>query len=209
LTINVSEFFRDPDQFARLRSQILPELLSARRRIRIWSAGCSHGAEPYSIAMLLSEPGSAPRVPILATDMDTAALAQATAGGPYSPDQVRNVPRVDLRRYFRSEEGQYWINDGLRRLVEFREHNVLDGSFGRDFDLIMCRNVMIYLSSEAKARLLRRLSGALIPGGVLFVGGTEAILESSRFGLQRLYGDFYQRVASVPHVSSCVAKAAL
>lgn len=192
LTINVTEFFRDPAHFDRLATDVLPMLLRERGRLNIWSAGCSYGAEPYSVAILLHELGAAGRARILATDLDRDALARARAGGPYSPAEVRNVRPGWLRRYFVRDGEGYRVVDTLRRL-EIRELDLLAGPFERGFDLILCRNVMIYFSAEVKSQLFRRFSESLRPGGVLFVGGTEALLGDDLAPFERLGGNFYRR----------------
>ena len=146
LTINVSEFFRDAAQFDRLQNQILPGILAHNPKIRIWSSACSHGEEPYSIAIILQELNAAHRATILATDIDRAVLAQARAGGPYRRQDVRNVSAPRLQAFFTRDGERYTIIENLRRRVDFREVNLLSGRFEPDLDLIVCRNVMIYFS---------------------------------------------------------------
>lgn len=126
LTINVTEFFRDPAQFDRLAADILPALLRQSGRLNIWSAGCSYGAEPYSVAILLHELKAADRARILATDLDHEALARARAGGPYLPAELRNVRPGWLRRYFTQDGEGYRVIPELRRL-EIRELDLLTG----------------------------------------------------------------------------------
>lgn len=197
LTINVSEFFRDGTQFTYFKSVILPELLRSRQRLNIWTAGCSHGEEPYSVAMLLDElsPGQGHR--ILATDIDVNTLARAMAGGPYQRNELKNVPKLQLQKCFtRSDEG-YTVVDEIRRRVQFREHNLLADAFEHGFDLILCRNVMIYFSNETKERLFHQFQESLKPGGVLFLGGTEALVGDDRTGFERLSTNFYRRTGAV------------
>jgi chemotaxis protein methyltransferase CheR len=107
---------------------------------------------------------------------------------------MRNVKPETLRRYFTDTGGGYRVVDTIRKRVEFRELNLLSGRFERDFDLIVCRNVMIYFSDETKQRLFERFHDALRPSGVLFVGGTEALLGAETFGFSRISGNFYRRV---------------
>ncbi len=192
LTINVTEFFRDPPQFERLGKDVLPALLRERARLNIWSAGCSYGAEPYSVAILLHTLGAADRARILATDLDRDALKRARAGGPYSAAEVRNVRPAWLRTYFLRDGDGYRVVDWLRRL-DIRELDLLSSPFERGFDLILCRNVMIYFSPEVKSRLFQRLRDALRPGGVLFVGATEALLGTDLAGFERMGGNFYRK----------------
>lgn len=195
LTINVTEFFRDPPQFERLHATILPHLLEESNRLNIWSAGCSYGAEPYSVAILLHDLGALGRSRILATDLDRDALQRTRAGGPYAAPQVRNVRPEWLRTYFVRDGDAYRVVDALRRL-EIRELDLLSSPFEHGFDLILCRNVMIYFASDVKTRLFRRFCEALRPGGVLFVGSTEALLGTDLLGFERMGGNFYRKAAT-------------
>ena len=196
ITINVSEFFRDAAPWPKLRSKLLPELLETRQTLRIWSAGCSNGQEPYTVAMILADLQAGSRAQILATDLDRVTLARAKAGGPYRPDDVRNVPPALRTKHLREAEDGFYVADLLRKRVRFRELNLLSDAFDRDFDLVICRNVLIYFSNEAKLQLLRRFCDSLRPGGVLLVGGTEAILSPESLGLERLGGTFYRNAPS-------------
>ena len=194
LTINVSAFFRDPDKFEHLRESILPELLRGRTTLSVWSAGCSHGHEPYTLAILLAEAsGLYRRHQILATDIDNSALERAKAGGPYSTDEVANVPPDLLARYFKEvPKDSYQAIEQLRRKITFRYHNLLSDPFESSFDLIVCRNVVIYFTAEIKTQLYRRFSDALRPGGVLFVGGTEFLPQASELGFKSAGFSFYR-----------------
>ena len=196
LTINVSEFFRDAAQFEQLRSVILPELLKNNPRLNIWTAGCSHGDEPYTVAMILDElsPGQMHR--ILATDLDPEVLRQAKAGGPYSPKSLQSVSEEQLRTYFTAEGKSYRVVDTLRKRVNFREHNLLSDPFEQGFDLVICRNVMIYFSEETKDRLFRQFHAALKPTGMYFVGATESLLNARSVGFAPVSPNFYRRSAA-------------
>jgi len=196
LTINVSEFFRDPVQFHHLQSVVLPELLEHSFKLNIWSAGCSHGEEPYSVAILLTEVATSHRVRILATDLDRDALARAAAGGPYPQPALRNVPQHQLDKYFSPCNEGYMVKPVIRRRVEFREHNLLADHFESDFDLIICRNVMIYFASEVKSTLFHKFHSSLKPDGVLFIGGAEALFGTDGLGFERLVGNFYRKAAA-------------
>ena len=195
LTINVSEFFRDTSPFEQLRTLILPQLLRNSPRLNIWSAGCSHGEEPYSIAMILESISPYHHHRILATDIDEGALNQAKAGGPYTPDAVKNVSSTFLRRYFTALNGDYLVSDRIRRRVELRQQNLLCDEFEHGFDLIICRNVTIYFTEEAKRELNQRFYHSLNDGGVLFIGGTEVMLDIASVGFEALAVSFYQKPA--------------
>jgi chemotaxis protein methyltransferase CheR len=194
LTINVSSFLRDPERFAYLRDSVLPELLRHRPRLRVWSAGCSFGHEPYSLAILLTEStGLHCRHLIRATDIDSSALARAQTGGPYSAGNLENVPRALRARYFRTDGDAYFVVEDLRRRVSFVHHNLLADPFEDEFDLIVCRNVVIYFTPDTKARLYRRFHDALRADGVLFLGATEVVSKPSSLGFELLDVSFYRR----------------
>jgi chemotaxis protein methyltransferase CheR len=193
LTINVSSFFRDPERWAALRQTILPGLLRERPRLRVWSAGCSIGPEPYSLAILLDELSPGRAHSLLATDLDRGALTRARARGPYTADDVQNVTAAQRQHYFEPGGPPFHVRDSLARRVAFRELNLLADPFEADFDLIVCRNVVIYFTEAAKAGLYRKFHDALRPGGVLFVGGTEIVPRAGDLGLRSSGISFYRR----------------
>ncbi len=182
LTTNVTRFFREPHHFDHLRDVALPPLLRAAERggrVRIWSAACSTGQEPYSIAMTVLRllPGAGQLdVRVLATDIDTAVLAQAQAGR-YDADALAAVP-PDLRtRWFDRSEDGWQASETLRRLVAFRPLNLVGTAWPMRgvFDAIMCRNVVIYFSEETQAQTWARLTPVLAPGGYLYIGHSERL----------------------------------
>ncbi|MBE3585662.1 MAG: protein-glutamate O-methyltransferase CheR [Thermoanaerobacter sp.] len=195
LTINVSEFFRDPEKFRELESIILPDLLKEKRTLKIWSAGCAAGAEPYSVAIILEELTPGHLHHLEGTDIDQNILARAREGR-YPPDAVRNVSPQRLARFFTREGNFYVIDEKLRRRVNFRRQDLLNDSFGRGYDLILCRNVTIYFTREAQDRLNDKLARALAPGGVLFIGGSEMIFNYRELGLEKIRTCFYRRRAA-------------
>lgn len=195
LTINVSSFFRDPEKFDYLREAILPDLLRHHPRLRVWSAGCSRGHEPYSLAITLAEAtGLYSQHFVLATDIYHSTLEYARAGGPYADDDVTNISPQLLKRYFRvrNDDG-YYVIERLRRKVTFSYHDLLADRFESRFDLILCRNVVIYFTAEIKERLYGRFHDALRPGGVLFVGGTEVMSKAGSQGFEMVDVSFYRR----------------
>ncbi len=192
LTINVTEFFRTPEKFDELEKHVYGDLMAKSSKLSIWSAGCSIGAEPYSIAMALNEMTPGVQHKILATDLDVEMLAKAKQGV-YSTNEVKNIPGVRLKKYFSEQGGQYRLSDDIKRKVEFKRHNLLLDRFETGFDLILCRNVVIYFTEEAKDQLYRRFYDALKPGGVLFVGGTEAILNFRDMGYVQYRPFFYRK----------------
>ncbi|MGE5576996.1 MAG: CheR family methyltransferase [Syntrophothermus sp.] len=197
LTINVTEFMRNPERFEELEKDILPQLLVKNRGIKVWSAGCATGAEPYSLAILLhdldprgSTQGSHR---ILATDVDRQVLEKARQGV-YQTAELRNLNPDRLAKYFtRLGPDSYQVTEELKKMVDFRQHNLLTDSFEEDFDLILCRNVVIYFTEDAKDKLYHRFYEALKPGGVFLVGGTEPLLRYRDFGFECIFSTFYRK----------------
>jgi chemotaxis protein methyltransferase CheR len=183
MTTNESFFFRDGKPFAHLRAHGLPALHGARPQgvaLRLWSAAAASGQEAYSIAMLIEEerPRLGDRViEIVGTDIARAALARARAGH-YSEFEVRRgLPAPLLARHFRREPQGWRIADALRARVTFREWNLLSDlrPLGR-FDIVFCRNVLIYFDQPTKARVLDAVAGQMAPDGLLYLGGAETAL---------------------------------
>lgn len=175
-SINVTEFFRDPECWQVVHRRVLPALLAQKRQLRIWSAGCSDGSESYSLLMLLAEFRTSGPHHVLATDLDAGAIEIAVAGGPYTDNHLRNVSELQRRLYFTAGDtpkGGWWMRPELRRAITFRRSDILNETPDQDFDLIVCRNVIIYFTGDAKDAVLRRFGRALRPGGFLFLGGTE------------------------------------
>ncbi len=202
-------FFRDHGQFDLLRLRLLPELIERRRAtraLRLWSAGCSSGEEAYSLAilvdMLLPERGGWDIV-ILGSDSDQAALTKARRGH-YGQWSFRMVPHALRQRYFRRKDDTWALDERICRMVSFRAGDLIGESFSdaglRDMDLILCRNVLIYLAASAVALVADKLAAALSEGGYLLTGHTELIGHRVRHLRSRLFaeGVVYQRAAPVP-----------
>jgi chemotaxis protein methyltransferase CheR len=196
VTINVSEFFRDGDRFADLEKRVRG-LVASGSALRAWSAGCSIGAEPYSLAMLLLEIAPSRPHSILATDIDDTILARARAASDYLPADIRNVGAERVARWFTTgANAKATLKAGPRALVTFRKHDLLrDPTPAGPFDLICCRNVVIYFTEEAKERIYAGFVSALRPDGLLFIGATEAIMKPQPLGLRALGPGFYQKSA--------------
>jgi chemotaxis protein methyltransferase CheR len=192
LTINVSEFFRNPERFYELKDAILPQLLK-KPQLCIWSAGCSDGAEPYSIAIIIRELKAEKRVRIIATDVDRIILAKAQEAV-YAANEVKSLPPDLLNKYFETRDNLFFLNESIKNMVEFRAHNLLLDSYESNLDLIICRNVVIYFTEEAKKILYQKFWKALSPGGYLMVGGTEPILTYRQFGFENPLTSFYRKV---------------
>ncbi|HEY8393476.1 MAG TPA: protein-glutamate O-methyltransferase CheR [Thermaerobacter sp.] len=190
LTINVSEFFRNPDRFAELRDRFLPALLARKPALRVWSAGCSIGAELYSVALFLRELAPGKDHELLGTDIDPDALWRARAGI-YETAELRAVPERLLRAYFRPVEGRWELSPAVRTAVRFARHDLLRDPYPRGWDLILCRNVVIYFTDDAKAEVWRQLAASLNDGGILFVGGSESLYGVQNTGLRYVAPCFY------------------
>ncbi len=180
MTTNESFFFRDDKPFDHLRDKALPALHEARRdrrRLRIWCAAASTGQEPYSIAMLLREAGltfAGWDIEIVATDISREALGRAEEGV-YSQFEVqRGLPVQFLVKYFEREDTKWRVKPELRNMVRFRHLNLLDPFAGLGaFDVVFCRNVLIYFDAETKAQVLDRMARAVAGDGYLYLGGAE------------------------------------
>lgn len=182
LTTNVTHFFREEHHFTTLRDTVLPPLIRAARagrRVRLWSAGCSAGQEPYSMALSLLEicPDAASLdIRILATDVDPVIVARAKAGT-YDHDEVKSLPgQIREKHLTEAGAGRFAIGPRPRELIRFAELNLMaDWPFSGPFDAIFCRNVAIYFDKHTQARLWQRYAGLLAPGGYLFIGHSERL----------------------------------
>lgn len=192
LTINVSEFFRNPERFTELWRRVLPELLSDNSNLRIWSAGCSNGAEPYSVALIVSELNVTNRVQIFGTDIDEMILNKAREGI-YEHNDLKNLPPELINKYFDFKSNRYYLADSIKSKVDFLNHNLLKDPFLNSFHLIICRNVVIYFTEEAKRNLYLKFYNSLAPGGYLLVGGTEPLLTYRQIGFVSTSTSFYQK----------------
>ena len=160
---------------------------------KIWSAACSTGEEPYTMAMILSKFFPLSKIKILATDIDEKAIARAKLGI-YPERSLNEVPEDMKRKYFIREGSGYVLSEDIKRTVSFKKHNLLADSYGSFFDLIICRNVLIYFTEEAKDIIYHRFSKALKSEGILFVGSTEQIFNVNRYGLEVEDTFFYKKM---------------
>lgn len=194
ITINVSEFFRNSERWQVLEQKVIPELLrrNPANNLKFWSAACSTGEEPYSLAMLMRGSFPSTRFNILATDIDMGVMQRAQAAV-YPAAQASQIPPKFRSQYIIEREGTFEIAPAIRSTIEFRSHNLLADSFPMGLDLIVCRNVMIYFTDDIKDRLYRHFAASLVPGGVLFVGSTEQMFRPRDYGFQIFDSFFYQR----------------
>ena len=204
ISTNLTKFFREAHHFEHLRSHVAAPFnraLRADKRLRVWSAGCSTGEEPYTIAVVLeSEIPGIERydVRVLATDIDTDVLTKAAAGE-YPASSVEDVPRT-YREFFPlvnkgADGGQVVFDDNTKALIAFRRLNLMQPwPFRGQFDVIFCRNVMIYFDGPTKATLIERFTQQLKPGGFLYVGHSESLM-GMHDGLQLIGRTIYRRDA--------------
>ena len=193
ITINVSEFYRNPEQWKLLDEEVIPELVKRfGRNLKIWSAACSTGDEPYSLVMALSRHVPLNNIRIYATDLDKQILAKAKVGL-YDAKSIASVPEDLKKKYFTQVGPSYKISDEIKARVDFKEHNLLKDTYPTDYHMIVCRNVLIYFTEEAKDEVFCKYLRALAPGGVLFIGSTEQIVNYKEMGYERKNSFFYQK----------------
>lgn len=192
LTINVSEFYRNPEQWEVLEKEILPQMLSEKKDLKIWSAACSTGDEPYTLAMILNKFIPLSRIKIIATDIDLGAIEKAKTGT-YIYKSLEKLPHEYLNKHFVKTDQIYKIKDELRRCVEFKQLNLLKDPYPNNCDLIVCRNVLIYFTDEAKNIVYTKMSRVLNDKGVLFVGSTEQIMTPAKYNFAPIRVFFYKK----------------
>jgi len=179
LTINVSNFFRDPGVYAQMKKLLLP-VWQKQATVRVWSAGCANGEEPYSLAIMLRE--GLPSFcywEILATDIDPTVLERARIGK-YKSETLKTIPPRVKMRYFEQEGEQWVVKPELKRRIKFKINDLTGDLPEGAFDLIVCRNVLIYFVSELQERLFRDFHSHLRPGGYLVLGKTETLVGDVR-----------------------------
>jgi chemotaxis protein methyltransferase CheR len=193
LTINVSEFYRNPKRWDVLQREVIPYLTKDKSNIFIWSAACSTGEEPYSIAMMMREHFPHIQTEILATDIDENILKKAKEGI-YHEQSLKDLPRSFKQKYFRTKHNLFYLDPTIKQKVTFRKHNLLADLYPKQVDLIVCRNVLIYFTDEAKEKIYRQFGKSLNNNGILFVGSTEQIFNPNQYGLELFDTFFYQRI---------------
>ncbi|MGG4491966.1 CheR family methyltransferase [Metabacillus idriensis] len=193
ITINVTEFYRNKKRWDLLESELLPAMLSGSRPLRIWSAACSTGEEPYTIAMILSKYMPLRSIKILATDLDENVIARAKLGM-YPERSLAELPGEMKIKYFVQDGAGYQISKDIIETVQFKKHNLLSDPFESGFDLIICRNVLIYFTEDAKNMLYHKFSKALKNEGIFFIGSTEQIFYSQQYNLESAGTFFYRKI---------------
>ena len=213
MTTNESSFFRDRAAFEQFRDLILPQLIEARaatKRLRIWCAACAAGQEPYSIAMLLDDAKLVSKgwsIDLIATDLSAEMIARGEEGL-YSHFEVqRGLAIRRLVAHFSQEGGNWRVQEGLRRMVHFRQFNLLD-SYGwlDDLDVVFCRNVLIYFDRKTKMSVLEKIADILQPDGALILGHAESVRgDSDAFmPVEQAPGIFVKNKAAAQRLASAV-----
>ena len=194
LTINVSVFYRNPEQWVVLENEVLPQLMQKTNSLKVWSAACSTGDEPYSLVMMLSRHMPLSSIRIIATDIDKQVLEKAKSGL-YNVKSLKGLPQDFMKKYVtKVNEYTYKISDEIKRCVEFKQHNLLKDPYPKDCDLIVCRNVLIYFTEEAKVGIYKNFNASLKKDGVLFVGSTEQIIQAPTLGFATAKSFFYRKL---------------
>lgn len=193
ITINVSEFFRNPEIFDDLRGKLKNDLLKREGSLKIWSAACSIGAEPYSIAMYLDELSPTGRHRIIATDIDNTILDRAKKGE-YVLSEIKNVKSEYLSKYFTKSDDKYIISPKIKSMVTFKKHDLILEKYETEFDLIVCRNVVIYFNQDIKDQIYKKFSQSLKKDGLLFVGATESIYNYRDYGFEKASTFIYKKL---------------
>ena len=192
LSINVTGFFRNPDAWEKLR-EVLRDLTDSNRKVRIWSAPCADGREPYSLAMLaLDDDGiEARRIEILGTDINHDILEVARAGV-YETSQTTDIadelgPLENYSPYIEREENQFRVRSRVKEMVQFEQHDLIRGESKRNFDLVLCRNLLIYIDSSYKTPIFETIRNSLRDGGYLMIGMTETLPTECRQSFEPVY----------------------
>lgn len=193
ITINVTEFFRNPEIFEDLKDKIEEYITFTEKNLKIWSAACSIGAEPYSIAIILDNLKVKGNHKIIATDLDSSILERAKKGE-FISSEIKNVKPEYLKRYFTKEGDKYLIDSKIKNMVTFKKHDLILDNYDKDFDLIVCRNVVIYFNQDVKNDIYRKFSNSLKKGGLLFVGATESILNYKDYGFEKASTFIYKKI---------------
>ena len=193
ITINVSQLWRNPEQWELLGASLLPELQGRQGGIRAWSAGCSYGAEAYTLAAVAREHVPTARVTILGSDVDARMVARAREGR-FDADDARSAPPAALRRWFEPDGDGWRPRAELARLVRFEVADLLSMPVPRAaYDLVLCRNVVIYFTETVRDSVHARLAASLRPGGYLVVGSTERVAQPGALGLHTAHPFVYRQ----------------
>ncbi|WP_066497002.1 CheR family methyltransferase [Abyssisolibacter fermentans] len=192
LTINVSEFYRNEKQWDILEENIIPDLIKNNKSLKIWSSACSTGEEPYSLVMLMTKFYRLNNIKVYATDIDEGAIAKAKLGI-YNEKSIKSLPKEFKVKYFDKIGNSFKIKDDIKNRVQFSKLNLLEDNYPSNCHLIICRNVMIYFTQEAKDKIYHKFKNSLTDDGVFFVGSTEQIIKPLDYNLKPIRTFFYSK----------------
>jgi chemotaxis protein methyltransferase CheR len=194
VTINVSQLWRNPEQWTLLAQKVIPELVADGGRLRCWSAGSSYGAEAYTLAATCRAVAPNATASILGTDIDRRMVDRAREGF-FTEDDARTAPRRELDRFFDTTPGGFQAKDDIKRTVRFEVGDLLRLRPKRSaYDLVLCRNTVIYFNEEVRDALHARLAESLRPGGFLLVGSTERVSNAAEIGLAPAHPFTYRKI---------------
>lgn len=193
ITINVTEFFRNEEIFRQFENILKDNLSPKFKRLNIWSAACSIGAEPYSVGLILDKHNIKLKDKILATDIDEIVLKKAKKGI-FQERDLKNMDVSQKNKYFQNIDGNYQIKDEIKNMVNFKKHDLILDNYPSGFHAVICRNVTIYFKNEVKDMIYEKIYKSLVPGGVFFIGATETIYNPEKFGFKKLSTFIYEKV---------------
>lgn len=193
ITINVTDFFRNENLFDEFEKLLVDELYPEFGPLKIWSAACSIGSEPYSLAIIMENQGIPVSGKILATDIDDKILERAREGI-YNENELKNLSDQMMTQYFIKDGNDYHLKPVIKNYVRFSKHDLLLDPYEKNIHVIVCRNVMIYFKEEAKNEIYHKFSESLVTGGVLFTGATESIHNPDQYGLEKAGSFMYRKV---------------
>lgn len=193
LTINVTEFYRNPELFYELEKELRGYIRKNKRPLKVWSAGCSSGCEAYTLSIMLHEIDFRANYSIIASDIDKDILNKAKIGV-YTEKEVKNIPKNIKNKYFIKKNDKYCIHKYLKRRVLFKILDLINDDYEGNFDLIICRNVLIYFNLDTKNKILKKFSESLMPGGLLFIGATESLYNYKNYGFSKVSTFIYRKL---------------
>lgn len=193
ITINVTEFFRNKDLFENFELMVNTHLSTKFNDLKIWSAACSIGAEPYSLAIIMEKNNIKLKQKILATDIDLTILDRAKKGY-FRENELKNVSIVDKTNYFDFKDGYFMLQNSIKSKVQFKQHDLVQDKFDTGFHVIVCRNVTIYFKSDIKDVIYKKMADSLLTGGLLFTGATETIYQPEKYGLRKIASFIYEKI---------------
>lgn len=192
ITINVTDFFRNENLFEEFEKILIEELYPEFGSLKIWSAACSIGSEPYSLAMIMENKKIPLSGKILATDIDDKVLERAREGI-YTANEIKNLPKQMKNQYSTKKRNTYHLKPVIKDSVRFSKHDLLVDRYEKNIHVIVCRNVMIYFKEGAKSEIYHKFSESLVTGGVLFTGATESIHDPNQYGLEKVGSFMYKK----------------